>query len=401
MNRFVFLKDKALMGVTPIENIFISEFMPAAPELAVKAYLYGLMQLSHGLEDDLCAVLGCTEEALTEAFSYWEKLGLVELIRGENMIVRYYNIKDSLVRGLTDTRGAKYGGLVEKLQAVLGTRVLSGAELSKIYDWVEVFGFEPDAAIKIVAHCLDKKGARTSVAYMDKTAKSLAESGAFTLEAVNARFEEEARISSGAGRIYKRWNKSGSPTEDEIALYEKWTKEWGFDDAAIELVLPKMTSASRVNFKYLDEILKSLYDKGAVDEKALKEVDRREDTVAELSRNALKRAGIKSAPSKEQKLHFEEWYFDKGMSAELIFLAADYSKGKHQPFAGMKRIIEAWLEEGVSSVSAARESYEKNNGYERKKGTVSRSLDYMHGKKYTEEELKKLGISLGEEFYDE
>lgn len=401
MSKFVFLKDKELMGVTPVENIFISQFMPAAPELAVKAYLCGLMQLTHGLEDDVCAVLGCTEEELSAAYSYWEKLGLVEVMRGESLIVRYYNIKDSLSRGLADTRGAKYGGLVEKLQAVLGTRVLSGAELSKIYDWVEVFGFEQDAAVRIVAHCLDKKGARTSVSYMDKTARSLAERGAFTLEAVNGRFEEEERISSGAGRIYRRWNKSGTPTEDEIALYEKWTKEWGFDDAAIDLVLPRMTAASRVNFKYLDEILKELYLKGAVDEKALKEADRRSDTVAELSRNALKRAGIKSAPNKEQKLCFEEWFFDRGMSAELIFLAADYAKGKYQPFAFMKKVLEAWLEEGVSSVSAARESYEKNGGYDRKKNTNSRSLNYLQGKKYTKDELKDLGISLGEEFYDE
>ena len=401
MSKFVFFKDKELMGVTPVENIFISQFMPAAPELAVKAYLCGLMQLTHRLEDDVCAVLGCTEEELSEAYSYWEKLGLVEIVRGESFIVRYYNIKDSLSRGLTDTRGAKYGGLVEKLQAVLGTRVLSGAELSKIYDWVEVFGFEQDAAVRIVAHCLDKKGARTSVSYMDKTARSLAERGSFTLEAVNGRFEEEERISSGAGRIYRRWNKGGTPTEDEIALYEKWTKEWGFDDASIDLVLPRMTAASRVNFKYLDEILKELYLKGAVDEKALKEADRRSDTVAELSRTALKRAGIKSAPNKEQKLCFEEWFFDRGMSAELIFLAADYAKGKYQPFAFMKKVLEAWLEEGVSSVSAARESYEKNGGYERKKNTNSRSLNYMQGKKYTKDELKDLGISLGEEFYDE
>ena len=29
---------------TVVENIFLREFMPAAPEGAVKAYLYGLMQ---------------------------------------------------------------------------------------------------------------------------------------------------------------------------------------------------------------------------------------------------------------------------------------------------------------------------------------------------------------------
>lgn len=401
MSNIVFLKDKELMGVTPVENIFISEFMPAAPELALKAYLYGLMQLSNGLDDDLTAVLGCSDEELINAFAYWEKLGLVEILRGDKPIVRFFNVKEALSGARTDTRGAKYGTLVEKLQAVLGTRMLTGSELSKIFDWVEVFGFEQDAAVSIAARCLDKKGARTSVAYMDKTARSLAERGAFTCEAVKARFAEEDRMKNGAGRIYRRWNRSGSPTEDEIALYEKWTKEWGFDEAAIDLALPKMTAASRPNFKYLDEILSELHSKGAVDEEALKEADRRSDFTAELARNAFIRAGIKSKPSAEQKLHFEEWYYDRAVSAELIFLAADYAKGQYQPFASMKRTIEAWLGEGISSVPAARESYEKNGGYAKKKNSTTRSLNYMHGKKYSEDELKELGISLGEEFYDQ
>lgn len=400
MSDVVFLKDKELMGVTPVENIFISEFLPAAPELALKAYLYGLLKVSNGLEDDIAEVLGCTEEELIGAFSYWEKLGLVEIIRAEKPMIRYFNVKEAMSGASLNTGGAKYGQLVEKLQGVLGTRILTGAELARIYDWVEVFGFEQDAAVRIVARCLDRKGARVSVSYMDKTARSLAEKGAFTLDAVESCFREEDRISNGAGRIYKRWNRTGTPTEDEIALYEKWTREWGFSDETIDLALPRMTAASRPNFKYLDVILEALYKKGSVDENAVREADKREAAVIELSRSALARAGIKSAPTKEHKLHFEEWHFDRGMSAELIYLAADYAKGQYRPFAFMKDLIESWLSEGISSVSAARESFEKHGGYAKNKDKKTRSLNYMHGKKYSEDELKELGISLGEEFYD-
>ena len=44
MSEVVFLKDTKLQEVTPVENIFISAFMPAAPELALKAYLFHVWQ---------------------------------------------------------------------------------------------------------------------------------------------------------------------------------------------------------------------------------------------------------------------------------------------------------------------------------------------------------------------
>jgi len=46
MNGTVFIKDKKLNDVTIVDNTFIAGFMAGAPELALKAYLYGLMLLS-------------------------------------------------------------------------------------------------------------------------------------------------------------------------------------------------------------------------------------------------------------------------------------------------------------------------------------------------------------------
>ena len=46
MLKCVFSKQAAMLGVTPVDNIFLCEYMPKAPEGYVKAYLYGLMQCS-------------------------------------------------------------------------------------------------------------------------------------------------------------------------------------------------------------------------------------------------------------------------------------------------------------------------------------------------------------------
>ena len=44
MIRCGFEQSAALMGCTSVQNIFILEYMPKAPELYCKVYLFGLMQ---------------------------------------------------------------------------------------------------------------------------------------------------------------------------------------------------------------------------------------------------------------------------------------------------------------------------------------------------------------------
>ena len=43
MLKCMFSNEHAMMEMTPVENIFIAEYMPKAPDDSVKVYLYGLM----------------------------------------------------------------------------------------------------------------------------------------------------------------------------------------------------------------------------------------------------------------------------------------------------------------------------------------------------------------------
>lgn len=400
MNEIVFLKDRELQDMTPVDNIFITRYMPSAPELAVKAYLYGLMHISCPLWDDggICACLGCDEKDLRTAFAYWEAAGLVKIIAEDPLRVQYLNIKKAIASGGAISAGSRYGDFVREIQTVLGTRVLSGAELAKIYDWLDVFGFEQSAAVEIVKHCLDAKGAKTGVAYMDAVAKTLVGKGCLTLDDVKRSFADEAIMSSGAAKILKRWNRRSIPTEDQISLYEKWTKGWGFDDETIGLACEQMISADKPSFKYLDMILASWHENGAVDREKIEEMSRREDELIELARKAFSKAGIKRTASREDKLHFAEWRFGWSMSEELILIAADAAKDSSRPFGEMKRLVKELHDAGISSATAAKELLEGAPARSNR-GKSTRALNYMHGDKYSDEELKKLGITLGEEFY--
>ena len=75
---------------TEIENLFINEFLPAAPGDYVKVYLFGLMCARHGQDIDtrkLALILGLSERDVEEAWIYWEAKGLVRIVRGDRKSV--------------------------------------------------------------------------------------------------------------------------------------------------------------------------------------------------------------------------------------------------------------------------------------------------------------------------
>ena len=72
-------KDYFLLD-TSVENVFIHEFMPAAPEKYVKVYLLALMHADLGASlsrHDIARHLGMEEEDVLKAWNYWEKAGVI------------------------------------------------------------------------------------------------------------------------------------------------------------------------------------------------------------------------------------------------------------------------------------------------------------------------------------
>lgn len=238
MQNTVILRGRDLFGTTVVDNRFISELVPDAPENAVRVYLYGLMLAGGAVSSpvSISDALKLSDAQVAEAFRYWEKCGIVRIIDGSLLSVEYLNLSASLPdKRPVDNENAHYSKLVQRLQVVLGTRNMSGAELQKVYDWVEIFGFEDDAALLIVQHCIEKKGARVHINYMDSVAKRLVSEGRTTADSVAESFSMENDLASGAAAILKRWRNSRLPTEDELELYKKWTTQWGFSDEAIEI----------------------------------------------------------------------------------------------------------------------------------------------------------------------
>ena len=70
-----FSEGAAMFDVTPIENMFLLEYLPGAPGDALRVYLYARMlclhpELGAGI-GDIAKALSMEEDDVQEAFAYW------------------------------------------------------------------------------------------------------------------------------------------------------------------------------------------------------------------------------------------------------------------------------------------------------------------------------------------
>ena len=71
---------------TPVENLFIEEFMVKAPGEFVKVYLYGLrfalfpVEGSQLTSEDFAKALHIERDVVINAFCYWDRAGVVKLV---------------------------------------------------------------------------------------------------------------------------------------------------------------------------------------------------------------------------------------------------------------------------------------------------------------------------------
>ena len=95
-----FSSTLAMNSSTLVDNTFINEFLPSAPDNAVKVYLYGLALCSMPNKDDNCldsmsTALNLSQDQIYEAYSYWQQMGLVQIIAKSPFEIKYLSTRES------------------------------------------------------------------------------------------------------------------------------------------------------------------------------------------------------------------------------------------------------------------------------------------------------------------
>lgn len=349
--------------VTPVENLFLENYMASAPGEFVKVYLYGLMLCYRSDEHDLGAAdfaqaLHLSDEAVRAAFAYWEQLGLVAVADHEPLCVEYVNLKRKFLCGTEakePERERVFAELVKHVQSVFsGARVLVTAEYNRINDWYTALGFDPEAIVMMIQYCIGRKGPKVSFKYIDAMAQDLSRKGLTSLEDLEAHFSAADAANSGAARVLTRWNLKRLPTADELALWRKWTEDWDFSEDAVGVACADMTGVANPNFKYLDTVLNGLRERGATSAQQAGRVLEDRKQAREHARGLAQALGMRETSSTAAELaRIVEHYTAAGFSRWALELAArELSLEGRSTLADLKARLDRWLTDGAVSDEA-------------------------------------------------
>ena len=368
---FSFAEGAAMFDSTPIENLFLMEHLPTAPTACLRVYLYARMVALHpelcGDMAEAARFLRMDEAAVYDAFAYWERQGLARRLtdRPPTYELLPLRAEGGAAQEAMDQSYYVYRDYNASIQALFGNNLMEPHEFRIANDWLDVLGYDQDAAIRLARYGIETSRSREPKPRgvfdrMNKVAAAWADRGCRTLEDVERAIAEDAGVASVAKAVLKRFALRRSPTMDELELAKKWVGDWQLTEAQILDACAETTKASKPSFAYLDAVLKSRREGDGGQWAELSEVLRELDspqaqpTPDQLQRyaamreagfeaEAVKLAAIQCHRKKKTRLEDVEWML-KRWGAQGIYTRRDaeaYIDEMQRKAERVRRLLEA------------------------------------------------------------
>ena len=292
------LHNSSRAEVTVLSNYFIDHFMPEANGEFVKVYVYLVRMLSNAPVsfslETMADRLLCTERDIIRALKYWVKMDLISLDydSGKNLCgIMVLPLNDNAAPEAAVTQNIPHSGtpitespvsaqsydskptsaasaltpdrikelkqnedIVQLLyiaEQYLG-KTLTSTEMQKILFFYDGLKLSADLIEYLIEYCVSRN--HKSIRYIETVALAWADAGITTVQMAK---EANSRYSKDYFTILKALGiSSRNPIDSEIALMDKWMKDFGFtmdliQDACSRTVL----QTGQPSFQYADKIL--------------------------------------------------------------------------------------------------------------------------------------------------
>ncbi len=352
--------DKFLLfDSTPVENIFLQEYMAGAKGDYVKVYLYGLMYSYHPIQglslENIAKDLLMTVTEVEGAYRYWERKGLVQRISDDPIGYRYMNAKQLMFMRQNIHEDQKYESFAEAVYSAFGNdRQVHGKEIAQAYEWVEDLHLPVEVVIYLIHHCIVHRGKYFTFGAAEKLAVALAEEKVTTVEEAEEILEKSQAVEKGTKKILRRFGKRRQPSKDEMDLYEKWLTQWKFDHEAIEAACSQTTKGDP-NMGYLDGILRGLYEErgqGFTGKKAIEDHLQKQSEKSEPVKELLNALGMRYTKGSKM-VH---GLYDQMLLLvphEVLMIAAKEVAKSGGKMDEVHSLITTWAQKGITTQEKA------------------------------------------------
>ncbi len=348
-------KEKQLVenGVTSVENKFIINYLPDAPDVRSAVYLLGLVLCDSNGADNGCATiankLGISEQDVLDAFLYWEELGLVHLTGDNPPCVVYLAMRNS-ASALKKIKPSKYAKFSKDIQQVLEGRMITPNEYNEYYTFLENTTFEPDALVAVAKYCAELKGTSINYRYILTVARNQLTKGATTLATVQDNLNSQQKYDDDLKILFKALALNRKFEYEDRERYEKWTKDFGFTQDVITAVAKKTKSGG---MNKLDSRLCEYYKKGALSVKEIDFYENEKNRLYELARSVNKAIGVYYQSLDAVVDEYLTDWLRKGFDDETILAIAKYCfRSGIRTLAGMSSVISKLYKNGVTTLAA-------------------------------------------------
>ena len=356
-----FDESAALFDSTPVENMFITEYMLRAPGDFVKVYIYALMLCYHNAErmslTTMARDLDMTEDEVERAFKYWSREGLCRQVGDNPVAYKLYNLKQlTLTRAQTPSEQLYNRDFVEEISRVLDAQTVSSADLQKIFDWVDILELPEEVVLMLLqTERQNSRTGRVSIAIADKTAREWAQGGVRTVEDVEKIVIIGRERENNLRKLLARLGMRRTPSDDEKAMYTKWLDEWGFTPEAVQEACRETTKGTPT-MAYLDGILLRQHQLGRHDAAILSSGIAKERSARDFAREVyagLGRTGV--TPTQDDLAVIEGWR-ERGFGDELILMAvaAAHKRAGGGSMDDVDGFLEKWKRQGIATPDAVR-----------------------------------------------
>lgn len=346
-----FSENYLMLGVTPVENLFIQEYLPRASGDYVRVYLYGLMQCYHPTEEmtleRVAHILNLSVETVTNAFQYWERQGLVRRVSDRPIAYQYLNLAASMTgESPMDKAIYRHRDFNNRLQQMFGNRLLHPAEFMTACEWVEDLHLPEEVVLTMVESQISRRGKSFQFKHLNKIALKWAEEGVSTVEEAKERVLCESDAWKLAEKVLKRFSLRRKPTMDEVDMAKRWLEEWELTPEAVMAACQETVNGRNPSMGYLDGILKRNIGARSGAEMANQlEEKRRLDGAVKSLHEAL---GMRSVSPMPDEIENYRKYLEVGFEPEAVLRVAKELRTtvKEPDMQTLHRALSGFVERG-------------------------------------------------------
>ena len=356
-----FSSSLAMDNSTLVDNAFINEFLPSADEKSLKVYLYGLALCSSPYSrdnsiDSMANILGLTIDEIIDAYSYWQEMGIVQIVTNDPIQVQYLPVKLHSGRGKTQVK-EKYSDFNKQAQTILSGRMIRPNEYNEYYNLIETYHFEPEALLMIISYCVKLKNNSINYPYILTVANSFEKEGIKTTSALEEKLLEQEQALLPIGKLLTTLGIKRDADLDERNLYIKWTKVFGFTEGTIIEVAK--TLKKRGGMHKLDELLSKYYEQKLFTMQEISTFSALKDKMYETAKLVTKNIGVYYQNLESVvETYINEWT-SKGYDDTALELISKYCfKQSVRTLEGMNTIVQKFFKLGLVSIDSINEYLE-------------------------------------------